>query len=94
MVAEALAAGLPVITTTGTPWEDLRRYNCGWWVEPTVEGLVEAIQEATRLTDEQRMEMGQRGLKLVKKSYSWNAVAREMISFYQAILTGKSAGIV
>ena len=94
VVAEALAAGLPVITTTGTPWEDLRRYNCGWWVEPTVEGLVQAIQEATGLTDDQRKEMGQRGRKLVNKSYSWKAVAREMISFYQAILAGKSAPIV
>jgi glycosyltransferase involved in cell wall biosynthesis len=91
VVAEALAAGLPVITTTGTPWEDLRRYNCGWWVEPTVEGLIKALTEATHLSDDQRREMGQRGRKLVEDKYSWKDAAKEMISFYQAILTGRSA---
>ena len=32
VVAEGLAHGLPVITTTGTPWEVLARERCGWWV--------------------------------------------------------------
>jgi glycosyltransferase involved in cell wall biosynthesis len=36
VVAEALAAGLPVITTTGAPWNGLTTHDCGWWVAPTV----------------------------------------------------------
>ena len=90
VVAEALAAGIPVITTTGTPWEDLKRYNCGWWVDPTVERLSDALSEATSLSDEQRNEMGDRGRKLVEEKYTWRAVAKEMISVYNYILSGKS----
>ncbi len=40
-VAEALAAGVPVITTKGAPWEELMEESgrCGWWVDIGVEGL-------------------------------------------------------
>ena len=60
VVAEALWAGVPVITTKGTPWKDLVCYNCGWWIdlpaadEVEVKGrgrqwksLQSAIREAT-----------------------------------------------
>ncbi|UCS95683.1 glycosyltransferase [Echinicola marina] len=30
LLAEALACGVPVITTKGTPWEDLSIYGAGW----------------------------------------------------------------
>ena len=33
-VAEALAHGTPVMTTTAAPWEELVRRECGWWVAP------------------------------------------------------------
>lgn len=36
VVAEALAVGVPVITTQGTPWEDLETYKCGWWIDLSV----------------------------------------------------------
>ena len=28
-----MSFGLPVITTTGTPWEDLNKYKCGWHID-------------------------------------------------------------
>lgn len=89
VVAEALASGLPVITTTGTPWEDLEKYDCGWWVEPTVSGLVSAMRDAFSLSAEQRQKMGLRGKKLVQHKYSWNSVARQMKEVYQRILAGE-----
>ena len=33
VVAEALWAGVPVITTKGTPWKDLEDHKCGWWID-------------------------------------------------------------
>ena len=50
VVAEALAHGLPVITTRGAPWADLETYGCGWWIEVGVEPLVVALREAMALT--------------------------------------------
>ena len=49
VIAEALAAGVPVITTKGTPWEDLRTRQCGWWIDIGVEPLAAALREAISL---------------------------------------------
>ena len=89
VIAEALAAGLPVIATTGSPWIDLTRHDCGWWIEPTIADLTSAIQEALSLSVKQRQAMGARGKKLVKEKYSWKSIAEEMQKLYQLILSGE-----
>ena len=85
-IAEALAAGVPVITTKGTPWEELLAHRCGWWVDIGVESLVAALREAMALSDGERREMGARGRRLVEEQYSWPRIAREMMSVYEWIL--------
>ena len=45
-VAEALAAGTPVIATKGAPWHGLAREGCGWWIDHGVEPLVAALAKA------------------------------------------------
>ena len=89
VIAEALASGLPVITTTGTPWTDLVEFDCGWWVDPSVPDLSAAIREALSLSDNQRQKMGARGKKLIEKKYSWKPIAVEMQKLYNHILYGK-----
>lgn len=85
VVAEALSCGVPVITTTGTPWADLKTYGCGWWVEIGVEPLVVAIKAATALTNQERYEMGVKGYEYVKR-YNWESIASEMMSVYKWML--------
>ena len=63
VVAEALAYGVPVITTTGTPWSQLPNQNCGWYVEPNVTSLVRALREAIGLSREELQHMGLEGVK-------------------------------
>jgi len=82
VVAEALAAGVPVITTTGAPWRDLVEYRCGWWIDIGVEPLVQALREATSL-GEGLKEMGERGRKLVLEKYTWPKIAKDIISVYK-----------
>ena len=86
VVAESLACGLPVITTKGTPWEELLTNHAGWWIDIGVQPLVEALQEALQLSEEQRIQMGQNGRKLVEEKYSIEAVAQQMIQLYKWIL--------
>ena len=86
VVAEALAAGVPVITTTGAPWRDLETHECGWWVEIGVEPLAAALAEATALPDEARRAMGERGRALIEREYSWSRVAEEMSAVYRWLL--------
>ena len=43
VVAEALSYGVPVLTTHGAPWSELETERCGWWVEPTVDGILSGL---------------------------------------------------
>ena len=49
VVAEALSYGVPVLTTTGCPWQELQTHNCGWWVEPTPRVLSWACRSALNM---------------------------------------------
>lgn len=85
VVAEALYAGVPVITTKGTPWAELEENKCGKWVEIGVEPLVVALREMMAMTDEERMQMGERGRKLVEDRYAWPNLAKKMKEEYEKI---------
>jgi len=89
VVIEALACGIPVLTTKGAPWEQLVTRDCGWWVDIGVEPLAAALREATSLSDQQRYEMGQRGRRLVEEKYAWPKIARDLLATYNWVLDGK-----
>jgi glycosyltransferase involved in cell wall biosynthesis len=90
VIAEALASSVPVITTRGTPWEDLTTCQCGWWVDIGVKPLADAMREAVNLSDQERREMGARGRELITGKYSWPAIAARMTSVYEWML-GKAS---
>ncbi len=85
-VVEALAAGVPVITTKGTPWSELVAQKCGWWVDLGAEPLAGALREATSLADQDRRDMGKRGRILVEQKYSWPRIAGEFVEAYQWVI--------
>ncbi len=86
VVVEAMAAGLPVITTKGTPWAELEERKCGWWVENDPETLARTIQAMMALSDEERRAMGARGRKLVEEKYQWPAIGRQMVREYERVV--------
>ncbi len=86
VIAEALWAELPVITTTGAPWKELETAHCGWWVDFGVEPFAKALQEAIALTDEERAQMGANGRKLVEEKYQWPAIGRQMYKAYEGVV--------
>lgn len=87
-VAEALAYGIPVVTTKGAPWQDLTTYKCGWWIDNNPQLLATALAEGMQVTCEERKDMGLRGRNLVATKYSWDFIAKEMSSVYQWVLGG------
>lgn len=92
VVAEALACGTPVITTTGTPWAELRERGCGWWVEASAQAIASAIGEALCLGESELERMGRNGRRLVEERYSAVAMAAGMLAVYEALLRG-GAGV-
>jgi len=83
VVPEALQYGLPVITTTGTPWDSLPAEDCGWWIEPKLAPLTNALKEATRLSDAEREQMGQNGKALVERDHRWPTLAKRYLEIYR-----------
>jgi glycosyltransferase involved in cell wall biosynthesis len=87
VVAEALASGLPVITTKGTPWEILNRFQCGWWIDDSVAAIENALQNACSLPSETLAQMGARGREYAQENLSWEQKAAQMKSLYERILS-------
>jgi len=85
VVIESLAQGVPVICTKGAPWEELETRHCGRWVDIGVEPLTAALSELLNLSDSERREMGERGMKLVEEKYTWEAVAGTMLKGYEGL---------
>jgi|TARA_B110000977_G_C11055311_1_gene483841 glycosyltransferase involved in cell wall biosynthesis len=88
VVAEALARGIPVMTTTGSPWKELDTYNCGLWVNNTHEGLKKGLLEILSLSEHQLKDMGSNGRRLVADKYLWDRTTLRTIELYRWILHG------
>lgn len=83
VVAEALAHGVPVIASQGTPWAEVEERHCGLWVENSPESLAQAI---TQIRPMALPEMGGRGRDWMKSEFSWDVLAKEMVGIYQALV--------
>lgn len=86
VIAESLMAGTPVITTTKTPWTDLKSIGCGWTIEPDIEALEDALQKAMETDEPNLKEMGIKGREYVAKKFDWRNIAADMKKYYEYIL--------
>lgn len=86
VVVEALAHGLPVLTTTGTPWSALPLRGCGWCVDATVDGIAAALREATSCSSITLNEMGARGREWIKDEFAWDKIAAQFLEAYAQVL--------
>ena len=86
VIAEALAHGVPVITTTKTPWQDLEQKQCGWYINPDQNALENALKNAMEQPLNTLEEMGKNGRKWMQEDYSWEHVTEMMQKTYKWML--------
>jgi len=86
VVAEALAVGVPVITTKGTPWEDLNINHCGWWIDLSVTSLSSTLTNVFLKNTLELKELGENGRKLIEDKYDINKVGIDIKKLYEKIL--------
>jgi len=84
-VAEAMAAGLPVIVTSGVQIaSDISTENAGIIINNETE-LVTAISQLLK-SPELRSHLSQNAISLTKKRYAWDKIASQLISAYGEII--------
>lgn len=86
VVLDALAFGLPVLTSAATPWRHLEAAGCGQTFELNPEALVEALVEFVEQSDADRRAAGTRGRALVEQRYTWTAIGYRMTEAYRTLL--------
>lgn len=92
VIAEALAAGVPVITTSATPWESLITMGCGWCVPPGETTIRGALAEAFATDERCLREMGIQGAAWMRESFTWHAVGQRFVAACEKALAHKQSG--
>lgn len=82
VVAEALAHGVPVVASRGTPWERVGDVGCGLWVDNSPAALAEALRALGAANLES---MGVRGRHWMSESFGWDLAAERMLAVYQGL---------
>ena len=90
VIAEAMSFGLPVITSSNTPWEIIKENNSGWFINLNHNEICSAIYSANKLDKNQLKKMGANGRNYIKNSFSWKSLAKDYYSFYNWILNDKN----
>ncbi|HWQ52566.1 MAG TPA: glycosyltransferase [Bryobacteraceae bacterium] len=84
VVAEALAHGVPVLASRGTPWHELPDRGCGDWIENDPASLRAGILRMSRM-DLRRM--GERGREWMLRDFSWHERAEETWRLYEGLIS-------
>lgn len=89
VVVDALAHGLPVITTKGAPWQELEEFHCGWWIDIGVEPLVAVLSSVIAMNRGELMSLGDAGRRFVKENYTWESASQKLINGYLQVVDRK-----
>ncbi len=88
-ILEALASSTPVLITPGCNFPQVAEVKAGLCVEPEAGVMAEAMRQLLDMPESRLKEMGKRGRSLILKDYTWDVIARKMMTVYNCILEGK-----
>jgi glycosyltransferase involved in cell wall biosynthesis len=78
VVAEALACGTPVLTTTSTPWLSSVDGKCGWVCPADISSISSALAEAMAAPESRRATFGAAGRALASANFSIDRVIGDL----------------
>lgn len=88
VVAEAMSCGVPVITTNGTPWQELNELKLGWCIDLSIDNLIKAISEAVGLGADTLFNMGQKCSLHIRNTYQYTEMAAKNKAVYVWLTKG------
>jgi glycosyltransferase involved in cell wall biosynthesis len=84
-ILESLARGLPVLTTTNTPWSIIKKFNAGWIINSNLKYLNLSLIKIFKSSDKDFYIKSKNAIKLAKK-YRWNNISKLYIDTYRQML--------
>ena len=88
IVTEALVRGVPVIASTGMPWQELEKFHCGWWINNDQDSIDKTLLDAYNTSPKELLLMGENGKRLIKEHYSVQVLGEKMKLLYEWIING------
>lgn len=88
VVAEALAMGVPVVATSGTPWAELATRRTGWYCGTHACEIANALLNAAMTSLSERRAMGERGRIWMAECFGWENVGNHMAATYSWLAHG------
>jgi glycosyltransferase involved in cell wall biosynthesis len=85
VILESLARGLPVLTTTNTPWINIKKLNAGWIINSNLKYLTFALKKIFKSSENDLYIKSRNALKLAKK-YNWNNISKLYIKTYSQLI--------
>jgi len=85
-ILEALASGLPVITTRGCPWSGILKHQCGWWINMNGQELYETLTAAMRVPEAELRDMGARGRQWALSEFDSKKITVKLVDLYHEVL--------
>lgn len=82
VVVEALALGVPVIASSGTPWRILNDRECGWWYGEDGLTLSDSLQSLFCETAYELCLRGERGKFLIDECFLWDRIVDQFEDMY------------
>lgn len=86
VIAEAMMCECPVITTKNAPWSCIQEDKCGWWIDLSIDNLVQVLIESMSLSDDERLEMGRKSRQCIINRYSLDSIAKMTLSLYEWVI--------
>jgi glycosyltransferase involved in cell wall biosynthesis len=81
-IAEAMAAGLPVVVSRECPWPEIESWRAGFRVPNTSEAVRNAL--ATLSADPAAARsMGQNGRREIRRYLDWGRIGADMLRMYE-----------
>lgn len=90
VVVDALAYGLPVITTKSSSWKDLNEHQCGYWVDIEQTEIKKALQQMVNLSENELISYSKNAKELVREKYLWDEISKKTIEMYKWLISNEN----
>lgn len=86
VLAEAMSCGVPVITTTGTPWSELNELGIGWCIDLSKDNIAHTLSLAMDKGIDWLFNVGQMCSQYISDNYYYKGVAIKNLNLYRWVL--------